>query len=342
MRAATPPVLTPVALFRVDADPSIGLGHLSRCLTLAEAFAARGASCTFLTTTPEALLRRSPGARPVILDAPRGSEADAAETAEAARAAGASVVVLDDYSFDLRFAEALRLPEALWIDDQGFAERREGAVLNHNLYATPSLYPGVPPERQLLGPSFALLRDEFVAARDRARDRDRSGRPRVLVTMGGADPPGFTTKVLQALAGRGDLELRALVGGMNPAQGALVEQFGARADVVVDPPEVASHMRWADLAISAAGGTAMELCCVGVPAIVVALADNQRAVAEALAARGLAHDLGWHEAVELPAIAEAVRFLVEDEEASARMRAAQRSVVDGQGKHRVAARLLSP
>jgi spore coat polysaccharide biosynthesis predicted glycosyltransferase SpsG len=91
-------------------------------------------------------------------------------------------------------------------------------------------------------------------------------------------------------------------------------------------------MEWADAAISAAGGTAMELCCVGVPAVVIAIADNQQPVAAALAERGLAKSVGDHASASPDAIAAALRDVLA---AGAEMSARQRAAVDGRGKDRV-------
>lgn len=326
----------PSVIFRVDAEPAIGLGHLARCRTLASAFTRAGARCSLLTATPDEVARRAAGLPVLRLAGPIGSRDDARETARAAR--DASLVVVDGYRFGEAFAEALDAPEVLWIDDGGFEGLRPGRVLNHNLYASAELYASMDPARLLLGPGYALIREEFRSASAAPR---RSGPPgRVLVTMGGSDPAGVTAKVLDALSrsgARDSLTVRALVGELNPRREHLLERTDV--DVVVAPPEVAPHMRWADVIVGAAGGTAMELCCVGVPAIVVAAADNQVPVAEALARLELARSLGWHADLRPEAVAGAVEELLASPELCERMRARQREIVDGRGPDRVVAAL---
>lgn len=321
--------MSPRIAFRVDADETIGLGHLARATTLAEAFARRGASCVFLTTTPDAV--RAERREVVAIAAQRGSREDALATATLA--ASATRLVLDGYAFGATYARELGLANALWIDDGGFADDRAGLVLNHNLYATPALYPGKATSDLLLGAEFALLRGEIV----RARDLPPEPHPerRVLVTMGGSDPPNVTARVLEALDGT-DLAVRVLVGRLNPHREAL----GLRArgaQVIVGASNVGEHLRWADVVVSAAGGTAMEVACVGVPAVVTAIADNQRPVADALARLGLARSLGWHEDWSPEALRAAIDAALA---APAAMREAQRAMIDGNGKDRVAARAL--
>jgi spore coat polysaccharide biosynthesis predicted glycosyltransferase SpsG len=62
--------------------------------------------------------------------------------------------------------------------------------------------------------------------------------------------------------------------------------------VLVDVENIALLMAESDLAIGAAGGTAWERCCLGLPALVVVVADNQIAGAKALEAHSAALLLG--------------------------------------------------
>lgn len=320
-------------VFRVDAEPSIGLGHLARCTTLSAAFSRAGARCTFVTTTPEEVSRRAQGLAVSRIDVAVGSVEDAHETR---RAAGdADLVVLDGYRFGSAFAAALDVPSPLWIDDAGFDDARRGHVLNHNIYATAALYPAKQPSDLLLGTSFALLRDEFLEARTGARPSGEIAR--ILITMGGSDIPNVTATMLDAVdivrASR-PLAVRVLVGSLNP-HGPMLASRATASELFIDSADVASHMRWANIAISAAGGTAMELACVGVPALVVAIADNQVPVADALSRLGLAGSLGWHADLTPSAVARELQELLDSAPNRESMRARQHEVVDGHGKQRV-------
>src|SRR5204863_9022034 len=57
-------------------------------------------------------------------------------------------------------------------------------------------------------------------------------------------------------------------------------------------PSLAALMVKADLAIGSAGATSWERLCLGLPALVVTLADNQRPIAQELHQRGLVRWLG--------------------------------------------------
>ena len=110
---------------------------------------------------------------------------------------------------------------------------------------------------------------------------------------------------------------------------------------VMRDPDLPRHMAWADLAISAAGSTCWELACIGVPAIVIAVADNQRDIARGVDEAGTARNLGWWESVGAADIAAAVDGLVHDAAARRAMRRRGRALVDGRGAERVVAAVLS-
>ncbi len=85
--------------------------------------------------------------------------------------------------------------------------------------------------------------------------------------------------------------------------------------------------------VSAAGVTLLELCCVGVPAALVQLADNQAAGYRAALDQGLAVGLGTVD--DLPAAAPRLRDLLTDADARAGLARAASAAVDGRGVERI-------
>lgn len=327
---------------RVDAGPGIGLGHIGRCVALTEAIVAHGGRVFFVTTTPaEIRARIGPDAAVHAIGVAAGTLEDADATRSSASDAGATAIVVDRYGLREEFVASLDAPDVLWIDDAGFAGRRHGLVLNHNVYASLSAYPDMNPERVLAGPSFALVRGDVVRLREDAARRGTASR--VLVTMGGADPPNVTGKVLDAVArvdSSQSLRLRVIVGHVNPHRADVIARAQATWEVLVDPVDYAEHLRWCDVAVTAAGGTCLELATLGRPMVAIAIADNQLAVADGLRREGLASVLGWHADVGATDIEAATRALMADDRARESMSERQRARIDGRGKDRVVARLL--
>jgi spore coat polysaccharide biosynthesis predicted glycosyltransferase SpsG len=127
-----------------------------------------------------------------------------------------------------------------------------------------------------------------------------------------------------------------IVGPANPHRQRLeARRSDPRVELVRPAGGIAALMAWADLAIAGAGTTAYELCCVGVPALIVAIADAQRMFGPALEREGLAVDLGWHEALEPARLAATIEALRDDPERRAELSSRGGQRVDGAGAARV-------
>lgn len=334
-------------LVRTDASSAIGLGHAMRCLSLAEAYAEAGGTVAFLMVAPpEAFAERATrgGAEVRSLAVAPGSMEDLRETLTAAEQLGAAWIVLDGYHFDSDYQSGLVAggPPVLALDDHGHVSRYSAAlVLNQNVGADERAYGNRGPgTRLLLGPRFALLREEF---RRWARPREPTP-PRarhVVVTFGGSDPENVSGRVLEALADVDvPVEVDLVVGPSNVNRDALeaaADRCPHPVEVLVDVSDMAARLAGADLAIAAAGVTALELARVGTPHIAIAIADNQRPGAHALGRDGVIVDLGWHADVSRAAIADAVAALAEDPGWRAELSRRGRGLVDGRGAERVLA-----
>lgn len=338
-------------LIRVDAGSQMGTGHWMRSLSLAQAWTGRGGSARFVTHLPPG----DPLAQ--LADLPRmdllhqttkpASSDDLHATLEAIRNYMPAAIVLDGYHFDDHYRRSLaetRLP-VLVLDDLADQDLRGAAIiLNQNLYASEDDYQTIASSeaRLLLGPQFALLRPEFSIRRP-ARLCVSESVSSILVTMGGADPANATRAVLD-LIGRINLppaRLTVVVGSANPHAASIQEaarrlEHRHQMEVLCNPPDLIQRLSSADLVISAAGTTALELACLGKPSALVIAAGNQTRVAAAFHQMGAAVSLGDSAHLPSSGAAEKLHGLVSS--ASARAQVADRAHrwVDGRGASRVA------
>ncbi|WP_254277479.1 UDP-2,4-diacetamido-2,4,6-trideoxy-beta-L-altropyranose hydrolase [Halomonas sp. 3H] len=213
-------------------------------------------------------------------------------------------LVVDHYALDHRWEMAVldglsdSRPRLLVIDDLADRHHIADLLLDQNLGRQAEDYRGRVPEtcRVLSGPRYALLRPEFREWREASlRRRAREPRlQRLLINLGGVDKDNVTGHVLEALSGcdlPADLQIRVVMGASAPWREAVTAQAGAMpwsTEVVTNVSDMARRMAEADLAIGAAGSTSWERCCLGLPTLMVVLADNQREIADALAAKGAA------------------------------------------------------
>ena len=299
--------------FRVDASSQIGTGHFMRCLTLADALKQRDAQIRFISRhLPEHL--RDMLAAKALQFMPLNSSSiesisddlaqshwlgtsqhvDAQDTIQALSDQTWDWLVVDHYALDARWESVLRqtAKKTLVIDDIADRQHDCDVLLDQNFYADmKTRYTGKVPEhcQLLLGPRYALLREEFRQLREQITPRTGPVK-RVLVFFGGVDADNYTARAIKALANIGshDLKVDVVLGAQHPHR-EQIELACADHDFVchVQTNRMAELMASADLAVGAGGSASWERCCLGLPALVFSTASNQRPLVEEAALRGL-------------------------------------------------------
>ena len=340
--------LSRLLLFRADASVSIGTGHVMRCLALAQAWQDAGGRAAFAMaeSTPAVHEKlRAEGFEVLSVAARAGSDEDSAQTISLAREQRAEWVVVDGYQFDADFQRVLKTAElrVLFLDDNGHAGIYSAdLVLNQNVHAAESMYERRGPDtRLLLGTSYSLFRREFAAWTEWRREIPAMGR-KLLVTFGGSDPGNFTAIVMQSLrqVKIPAMETVVVIGASNP-HFALLENIRSAIEGAVrlerNVSDMAKLMAWADLAVSAAGTTSLEMCLLGLPAIVVTVAENQRASARELEKRNCVVRLDASQGLRVEGVAELIEQLLRDRQTRQLLSQHGRELVDGNGAKRVIA-----
>ncbi|MBB6671694.1 UDP-2,4-diacetamido-2,4,6-trideoxy-beta-L-altropyranose hydrolase [Cohnella nanjingensis] len=355
---------------RADASLQIGTGHVMRCLTLADALRRSGTAdvafvCRELTgnlipyirdrgypvhALPPAAdlgaaVRSEAGLPPHAGWLEASWREDAAQTIACllAQAERPDWLVVDHYALDRRYESALR-PYAggvMAIDDLADRPHDADLLLDQNLSDRPEARYASRVDagtRLLLGPRYALLREAFAERRPTVR---RGGKAeRLLVSFGGADRTGETLKALAALEPMAEAgaRLTVLAGQLNPMRERIERLCGRlpQTRFIAHTEDVAALMAEHDLAVGSGGSTTWERGCLGLPAVIVATADNQVALAEQAAQAGMIAYLGFASDVSERRLREAVRRLAEDEDALRRMSDAGMAAVDGLGAAAVA------
>lgn len=311
------------AVFRADASAHLGGGHVMRCLALAAELKNSGWTCVFATRrgTRETVPALDRSGMPVtVLDRADNDEAAALRDRWPD---GVDWLIVDHYERDAGFERACRpwARRVMAIDDVVGRPHGCDVLLDQTLGRRREDYEALVPVvcHTLLGPGYALLRPEFMAARAGALQRraTRSGAGRIMVSFGLTDPHRLAERARHGIARAGiDAEVEV-------------------ADGSADAGEMADAMSRADIAIGAAGGTSWERCCLGLPSVLVVVAENQRMIADALANAGAATVIGWYEDVAADDIARALRALVDDGARRRRMSESAARVCDGLGAARV-------
>ena len=326
--------------FRTDASLDIGIGHVMRCLTLAEALRSHGANCHFICREhPGHLLDHirkrgfavsglhscKPDEHPLDETGEPPAHAhwlgcdwqtDARQTGDILAELQPDWLVVDHYALDTRWEETLKVyyKKLLVIDDLADRPHACDVLLDQNWFATKtaSRYNGLTPPHcfKLLGPQHALLQPEYAQLRALMPPRDGIVR-RVLVFLGGSDPTNQTAVVLNALM-QSDFEhlvVDVVIGVNHPDPQGIAAMVAARPATCLHQnlPSLAGLMARADLMIGAGGATSWERMSLGLPSIVISIAENQTPMSLALMKAGYISFVGEMGVLKAGDIANAVR-----------------------------------
>ncbi len=341
-----------VVVVRTDASARVGLGHLRRCITLARRLHTAGAEIHFLTKTEDIDPVMEIGALAqvcVALDPAVQGEPDAARTAEYCRSVGASHLIVDHYHADERYQRVLLDAGIRWLQFDGTARTPIWAdwIINSSPTARADDYQQLirnPRAKVLLGPRYAILRDEFREIATRPCDRSIH---RVLVTFGGGDDRGAIEFVLSSLVNRIEPQIDFLVvsGKSNPRNTDLIqwaESYGdGKVAIEIEPTGVARHFASCDLAIMAGGSSTYEAACCRVPMILISIADNQTRHGAAWEKSGAAIFLGDLADTSETHLQSAFTQLHGSRQKRANLCTTAHSICDGLGALRVADAILN-
>lgn len=306
-------------VFRVDASTRMGIGHFMRCMTLAEGLRTRGVRVQFVCREHagnliallwEKDLPVTSLENVTIDDHASGEnhaswlavtqEEDAKQTIDAIAGGHPDWLIVDHYALDIEWERRLRpySRRIMVIDDLANRPHDCDMLLDQNYSEDGGRrYQGLVPTtcKLLIGPHYALLRPEYADYRKMLHPR--SGRiEKVFVFLGGSDPQNMTGLALEALS---CVELRQLdvdvvIGANNPYRTSIEDQARRRPHTTLHGPlpHLADLMRQADLAIGAGGTTTWERMALGLPSLVITIADNQIPIAASLDTLGYIRLIG--------------------------------------------------
>lgn len=333
-----------------------------RCLTLADELKQRGAQIRFVSRHLPERLRRMlavKGHEFALLDSAKNDVPmdelahahwlgvsqvqDATDTVKALSDGSWDWLIVDHYALDYRWESLLRqsAKKILAIDDIADRQHDCDILLDQNLYADmETRYNGrVSAHCQLLlGPRYALLRDEFRKLHEQVKPRTGLVK-RVLVFFGGVDADNFTGRTIEALSeiGFAGLHVDVVIGAEHPCREQIKTacvQHGFTCHIQTD--KMAELMVAADLGIGAGGIATWERCCLGLPTLVFCAADNQQKQAADAAQEGLLYFPEIQDDLK-PTIQRHARALIENGYLRHFISLNSMQAVDGRGVLRVVA-----
>lgn len=275
-------------LIRLDAGGTTGLGHLRRCLALANALRGLGHTAAFLTRNPS-FVREWAGIHfPVIGIQTDDMAEEIFELSEIVSRYSPRLFVIDHYEYTPPHIQSLRKnlkALAVIVDLPLWKDYPADAVINHNVDARVSDYPAGP--KLFLGTKYSLMSGEVTRFRTRKKPQGFN----VFMTMGGSADVKGVAKLLSAFE-----QVRSKV---KNAKAYVAPGLGWKNSrkipgvTWIEPRKFLQAMSKCHAAVSSSGVTSYELACMGVPAVLLTIVDNQERISKEMVRRKCALGGTW-------------------------------------------------
>jgi len=334
----------------MDVSPSAGMGHLRRCLTLARELADQNSEVYFLCRAEGLdVSEQMPSMIKewTLMPWSVPPEEDAREIVRVCRTKRIDTAIIDHYRADEEYQKVLYHSGIRWLQFDGAARYPLWAdwVLNMSPGASKNVYNNLIKKNTclLLGPSYAILRREFSEV---LLHKDRAGDVRqILLTFGGGDDRGVVIFCLDAIQALDEtIERVVLMNSTNPNKNEILrwcQDSTSNTRIVIDAERTAVHMAAADLAITAGGTTVFEMAALGVPLLILQIADNQVPISRAWEEHGYGINLGPLGLLNRSDLLRETVSLMEGTRRRIAMSDKGRTLVDGHGARRVVETLLA-
>lgn len=328
---------------RADGGRKAGIGHLMRCMSLAQEIRRSGQEVFFICIQDTGVeMLRAEGFQVVTLPDDRSLPQEAAMVKTIIKDQGAHALIIDTYNVDTDYFNLLRaaVRPVIYIDDLNQFPCPADILVNGNVNADEAGYEASYPQQVfLLGASYNLLRRQFGG------QPSRKVKPfinDILITTGGSDPYNLVPQFINWL-----LELNKhlhIVVGSGFKDPDAISRIGkdnaSQIDIYRNLNDLSPVMLQADLAISSGGSTLYELQACGTPTMAFIMADNQKGIVNWLAARDYIDNLGWYDQLSPEVLRDRIIQLENDKLKRQRLADRGQALFDGCGASRVAAIII--
>jgi len=325
--------------FRADASADIGIGHLIRCLALAEELKNKGHSCFFVTKieNKELINKIEKNHVHVQIDPNANLDEDKQILLKFSNENKIDWIITDHYEINSDYVQELKENKynVLSIDDNALIHYHSDIVLNQNIGSEELRYSSEKYTKFLLEPKYALIRNQLLV---RDKKTKRSAVKKILIMLGGADEDNITLQITQSLKSIDNVEFLVIIGPLNPHYNKLkkyAESEKLNIRLIKSPENMADLYLESDIAISAGGSSCYELSYFGIPNIIITLAENQLKGAKELDKQKIGIQLGNKQGIDTEQLEKKVKELIKDDSLRKMMSENGKKLVDGKGKERI-------
>ncbi|WP_291329277.1 UDP-2,4-diacetamido-2,4,6-trideoxy-beta-L-altropyranose hydrolase [Desulfovibrio sp. UCD-KL4C] len=334
-------------IIRADANHSIGIGHVMRCLALAQAWTKHGGKALLVGKIESTALKDRLCAFNIEFIELEESYPQSANDSKillniAANVGKPSWIVLDGYFLDTAYQNEIlkRFHNTLVIDDYHHLDIYSATmILNQNFGSEKIEYRTTTKTTVLAGAKYALLRNEFREPNIIQKKQTAANQIKLLISLGGADTNNTSLLVLKALnILPNNLAITLIIGPENKHTQSLTQyadKSSHKIEILSNVSNMAELIAQNDIIISAGGSSCWEICCIGKPLVIIITADNQKMLSNELAKAGAAINLGENHEISEEYISKNIKKLILSPQKITKLSNKSKTIIDGHGVARV-------
>lgn len=335
--------------FRADGSAQIGMGHLMRCISVANALKEYQIKILFITSNEQskAFVAEKGLDCHMLQGCYESMEEELLDTITILKEHNISLLIVDSYQATEAYLRELNLILPIfYIDDLGRMNLPVSGLINYNIYGQNMSYEKFYSKdvKLILGSEYAPVKPEFSCMPYEVHDKVKH----ILITMGGSDVHNIAGRIGEALLQilPADIDITLICGRFSPNLDEVMQfsDGNSRVHVLMDVPDMWNQMAKSDLVIAAAGSTMYELCTMGVPTICCYYVENQRRIAECFGEKTSmlnAGDYSDNPSKVLAAIIQEVQSLIKDANKRKRLSLEMKAISDGFGARRIAEKVFN-
>jgi len=334
--------MKPTIVIRADGGTSMGMGHIVRCLALAEML-KDDFLIFFAIQQPDESTRKLIEAVTIqIEEMPITTDYAAEAIAFTNTLTKEEIVILDGYHFNTEYQQAIKNKGCtlVCIDDLHAWHQLADVVINHAEGIDKSMYSAEPYTKFCLGLDFVLLRQPFLQIKSETRKIHSV--KKIFISMGAADINNITQKFTEALIHtQGIEEIHLMLGAINPHLSKLEQLIEENKKVKIvkhfniSASELADLLRQCDVSICPASSISLESCAIGIGLISGHTANNQLGILSGLIKHKAAINFGDFNSLSFDEIKDKLNGVVQEPQELNELVNNQWRMIDGKSKERL-------
>lgn len=334
--------MKPKIVIRADGGTSIGMGHVIRCIALADMLKNDFNLAFAIQESKERVIKNIHSVTETILHLPLSDDYNQDAINFSQFLEPTDIVVLDGYNFKTKYQQTIKDKgcKLVVIDDLHNWDHVADAIINHAIGINENVYSKAESTKLYLGSEYALLRKPFLTAS--TETKKISAVKKVFISMGAADVNNLTQKFIEAIIQvKGIEEIHLMLGSINPNLASIDELIENNKQIKIikhfeiSAEQLAQLLKICDLAICPASSISLESCAIGIGLISGYTAENQKGILQGLKDKNSIIDLGDLNAIKSEKIISEIKKIAEMPNQLNELIQNQKILIDGKSPQRL-------